>query len=127
MPKPNPILSAFIDERNSALLYQTLSEIEKDPRIAEVYQRISRTELDHAEKWQERAREAGIPLPEYKPGWRVRTLIRLARKIGPQAILPTIQNMENTGTQAYAAMENAMGMASQEQSHSRLLSQITGG
>ncbi len=126
MPKPNPILSAFIDERNSALLYQTLSEIEKDPRIAEVYQRISRTELDHAEKWQERAREAGIPLPEYKPGWRVRTLIRLARKIGPQAILPTIQNMENTGTQAYAAMENAMGMASQEQSHSRLLSQITG-
>lgn len=126
MPTPNPILSAFLDERSSALLYQTLSEIEKDPRIAEVYRRISKTELEHAEKWQERAREANLTLPEYKPAWRTRTLIRLARKFGPQVILPAIQNMENTGSQAYSVMENAMGMAGQEQSHARLLTQITG-
>lgn len=126
MPKPNAILKAYLDERSSALLYQTLSEVEKDPRIAEVYARISKTETTHAEQWQQRAKDSGIVLPEFKPAWRTRTLIRLARKFGPQMILPAIQNMEATGSQDYASMENAMGMRSQEQSHARLLSQITG-
>jgi len=126
MPKPTPILKAYIDERSSALLYQTLSEIEKDPRIAEVYARISKTETAHAEQWQQRAKDAGIEIGEFKPAWRTRTLIRLARKFGTQMILPAIQNMEATGSQDYSKMENAMGMRSQEQSHARLLTQITG-
>lgn len=125
MPKPNPILKAYLDERSSALLYQTLSEIEKDQRIAEVYARISKTETTHAEQWQQRAKDSGIVLPEFKPTWRTRTLIRLARRFGPQMILPAIQNMEATGSQDYSTMENAMGMRSQEQSHARLLTQIT--
>ena len=46
MPKTNPdAQSLYQDERSSAMLYQTLSEIEKDPRIAEVYARISKTEI----------------------------------------------------------------------------------
>jgi vacuolar iron transporter family protein len=126
MPKPNPMLKAYQDERSSALLYQTMSEVEKDSRIAEVYARISKTEIAHAEKWQERAKDAGTSLPEYKPSWRTRNLIRLGRRFGPQMILPAIQNMEATGSNDYATMENAMGMRSQEQSHARLLDQITG-
>ena len=126
MSTSSSMLKAYADERSSALLYQTLSEIEKDSRIAEVYARISKTETDHAEKWLQRAGEAGITVPEYKPSWRTRTLIRLARRFGTQMILPAIQNMEATGSNDYASMENAMGMRSEEQSHARLLTQITG-
>lgn len=126
MSKINPIEKAYIDERSSALLYQTMAEVETDTRIADVYRRIGQTELHHAARWAERAREAGISLKEYKPSWRTRTLVRLAKRFGPQMILPAIQNMEATGTDEYARMEDAMGMRRQEQSHARLLTMITG-
>jgi VIT1/CCC1 family predicted Fe2+/Mn2+ transporter len=122
----NSILKAYEDERSSALLYATMAEIEKDSRIGEVYQRISQTEMHHALKWQERIKDAGLPLEEYKPSWRMRTLIRLGRRFGPQMILPALQNMEQTGSAEYARMEGAMGMRGQEQSHARLLTMITG-
>lgn len=126
MPKTNPMLKAFQDERSSAMLYQTLSEVEKDPRIAEVYKRIGQTELEHAAHWQERAKEEGVSFPEFKPAWRTRTLIRLAKRFGPGMILPSIQNMEATGSNDYATMTGANAMMNQEQSHARLLTQITG-
>ena len=34
MPKTNPIVDAYRAERASALLYETLADIEKDTRIA---------------------------------------------------------------------------------------------
>jgi len=126
MSKINPIIKAYNDERSSALLYQTMAEVETDTRIADVYRRIGQTELHHAAKWQERAKDAGIKLKEFKPSWRTRTLVKLGKRFGPQMILPAIQNMEATGSDEYARMENAMGMRSQEQSHARLLTMITG-
>lgn len=126
MNKNNPIYKAYLDERSSALLYQTMSEVEKDHRIAEVYRRISKTETEHADHWKDRAAETGIIFPEFKPAWRIRTLVRLAKKFGPTMILPSIQNMEQVGASDYSKMSGAASMKSQEQSHSRLITQITG-
>ena len=126
MPKTTPMHKAFLDERSSALLYQALAEVEKDPRIAEVYKRIAQTELDHAAHWQAQAKDAGIPFPEFKPAWRTRTLIKLAYKFGPGMILPSIQNMEAVGGNEYGKVPGAGAMQAQEQSHARLLTQITG-
>jgi VIT1/CCC1 family predicted Fe2+/Mn2+ transporter len=119
-------INAYTEERASALLYETMSQVEKDPRIAEVYKRIAGTEMRHAEKWASQAKEAGITLPEYKPSWRTRTLVWLGKRFGPGVILPSIQNMEQTGTAAYAQMEGAMGMSAEEQSHARLLDMVIG-
>lgn len=127
MTKQDPRIAAYLDERSSALLYQTMSEVEKDTRIAEVYRQIAATEIVHARKWEERAKEAGLPLPEFKPSWRTRTLARLARRFGPAIILPAIQNMERTGIVDYSNMDDAVTMKGEEQSHSRLINQITGG
>lgn len=127
MPKQNPMIAAYLDERSSALLYQTMSEVEKDPRLAEVYRRISATETSHANRWEEKASTAGTKVPEFKPSWRTRTLARLARRFGPAMILPAIQNMERTGIADYSGMEGAGTMKGEEQSHSRLLNQITNG
>lgn len=117
---------AYNDERASALLYETMAEIEKDPRIAEVYRRIAKTELRHANKWEAKAKEAGIKLKEYKPTGRTRTLVWLGKRFGPAMILPAIQGMEKTGSAEYARMEETMGMSAEEQSHSRLLNMVTG-
>ena len=127
MPKLNPMIAAYLDERSSALLYQTMSEVEKDSRLSEVYRRISATETGHADRWAEKAKAAGTPVPEFKPSWRTRTLARLARRFGPAMILPAIQNMERTGIVDYSNMDDAAAMKGEEQSHSRLLNQITGG
>ena len=125
MPTKNAIINAYVDERSSALLYEALADIEKDARIAEVYRRIAKTEMHHAEKWAAQAIEDDITLQEFKPSWRIRTLIRLAKRFGPQMILPAIQKAEQTGSADYARMENDMGMGAEEQSHARLLTQIT--
>ena len=127
MPKQDPMIAAYLDERSSALLYQTMSEVEKDPRLAEVYRRISTTETGHANRWEEKATAAGIKVPTFKPSWRTRTLARLARRFGSSMILPAIQNMERTGIADYSGIEGAGTMKGEEQSHSRLLNQITGG
>lgn len=126
MKNDDQILNAYMDERSSALLYQTMAEVEKDPRLVEVYRRISQTETGHAETWLARAAEKGQILPEYHPSWRIRTLISLAKRFGPSMILPTIQGMEQTGTAGYAKMPGAESMVGQEQSHARLIDIITG-
>jgi VIT1/CCC1 family predicted Fe2+/Mn2+ transporter len=123
--KNEDLLKAYTDERSSALLYETMAEVDKDPRLAEVYRRIAKTELRHAEKWANKAKEAGITLPKYKPSWRTRTLVRLGKRFGPGVILPAVQSMEQTGTAAYNQMEQTMGMAADEQSHARLMNVIT--
>jgi rubrerythrin len=72
------LLNAYLGEHASAQLYETMAEVEKDPRLAEVFRRIAKTELRHAEKWAAQAKEAGVALPEYKPSWRTRVLMSLS-------------------------------------------------
>jgi vacuolar iron transporter family protein len=127
MPQPKEIqfyLSSLNDERNSAYLYQTLAEIEKNPKIAEVYRRLCATEEGHAAAWAEKLRGAGVSVPGFKPAARTRILAWLARRFGPAAILPTLTTMEDQGTQGYNQSAGDADMAATEQSHSRLLKAI---
>jgi len=54
MPKSDEVqqhLASLEDERSSALLYQVMAETEKNPKLAEIYQRLSDTEQAHADAW----------------------------------------------------------------------------
>ncbi|MFZ3080772.1 MAG: VIT1/CCC1 transporter family protein [Bellilinea sp.] len=112
------------DERNSAFTYRSLAEMQKDARIAEVYNRMAAVEIKHAEKWEELLTEAGVGFKPFVPEWRTKVLIWLARKVGPELILPSLQAKEKTGVASYARVGMARGMAMQEQSHGLLLDQI---
>ena len=47
-----PKTTAFLqDETDSAWLYGVLAELERDPKLAEVFRRLSETERGHAERW----------------------------------------------------------------------------
>jgi vacuolar iron transporter family protein len=117
--------SSLKDERNSAYLYQVLAEIEKNPQIAEVYQRLSATEKGHADAWAKKLADAGVTMVEIKPSGRTRLLAWLAKRMGPAAILPGLSAMEDKATGGYAKNGAEAAMAAQEHSHARLLQTIS--
>ena len=87
-------LASLQDELDGAMLYQALADQEKDPKIAEVYRRMSATEGRHAATWTERLKAAGTAVPAYKPSWRTRTMVWLSRRFGAGFVLPSIVNQE---------------------------------
>ncbi|HVN54195.1 MAG TPA: VIT1/CCC1 transporter family protein [Anaerolineaceae bacterium] len=118
-------LANWNDERNSSTIYLALTEVEKDPRIAEVYRRMAAVELQHAEKWAEEIKAAGQEVPEFYPTVRTRILIWLARRFGPNLILNNIQTMEKDGASGYSRQPQAQGMVADEASHGRILGMIS--
>ena len=116
------------DELDSAALYRALSEAEKSPELARVYARLAEVEEEHAAFWEERLRQAGQEVSPHRVGWRSRTLAMLARRFGPQLVVPTISSMERSDSHAYAAQNEARQtpLPSQERSHARLLRTIAG-
>jgi rubrerythrin len=48
-------LACLRDERNGAYLYESLAQVEKDSRLAEVYRRMAAVENKHADEWVESA------------------------------------------------------------------------
>ena len=123
--KQKMALDSLDDELNGAYLYDALAQVEKDERLAEVYQRMATVERKHADKWISRMKEAGVSIPKFSPNWRTRTLAWAARRFGVNAVLPTITSMEQKDSQKYANMSDAADMSADELSHSRLLQQVT--
>jgi vacuolar iron transporter family protein len=116
------------DERNSAALYRAIAEVEPDPRLKGVYRRLGETEEKHSYFWEAKLRAAGQPIPHFRLNWRTRTLIFLARRFGPDFVLPNIEPLEQIDSHKYDLQPEARagGLPQQEQSHARLLRAITG-
>jgi vacuolar iron transporter family protein len=125
--EPKEILASLQAERDGGYLYQVLAETEKDEHIAEVYRRMAATEKRHADAWVARLEKSGVQVPTYHPSWRTRLLSWLARRFGPGIVLPTILGSEKADTHGYSQRADAQGMAADENSHARLLSNISGG
>lgn len=119
-------LANWEDERNTAALYQLLSEQEKDARVAEVYRRLAETELRHARDWEQRIKEAGGTVPVFRPSWRTRTLVWLARRFSTDFVLPTLSAQESANAQSYASQPAGAWMAATENRHAVLLRQMSG-
>ncbi len=117
-------LASLNDELNGAYLYNALSQVEKDPRLAEVYRRMSAVESRHATEWVERLKSDGVAIPAFTPNWRSRTLAWAAKRLGVAAVLPTIMGNEQKDTRKYALLPGSAGMAADKSSHNRLLSQV---
>jgi VIT1/CCC1 family predicted Fe2+/Mn2+ transporter len=117
------------DEIDSAALYRTLAEVEGPSQLAGVYQRLALVEERHAHFWAQKLQEAGQPVPAPRPGWRARTLGWLARRLGTQAVLPTVATMEQVNRHIYDRQPEARrtSLAADEHSHARLLRSLAGG
>jgi VIT1/CCC1 family predicted Fe2+/Mn2+ transporter len=116
------------NELNGKTLYEALSKIERNPKLAEIYQRFAQTEGRHAATWMQKLKESGAPIPAFRPSWRTKLLIFLARRFGTNFVLPSVQALEESDRSTYEQQKTTESsrLAVDERSHSRLLRQITG-
>jgi len=111
-------------EIDGAALYRVLAETEKQPQMAEVYNKLAASEEKHAAAWEKKLTDLNVPLPSRKPTWRASTMIWLAKRFGPQFVLPTIASNEKADSRAYDGQTDteAQAFAQDEKSHARLIS-----
>ena len=111
-------------EIDGAALYLTLAESEKQPQMAEVYRRLSASEEKHAAAWEKKLKDLKVIIPARKPTQRTQILIWLARRFGPQFVLPTIKGNENAESMAYDGQPDAEAkeFSHDEKSHARMIS-----
>ena len=110
-------------EVDSAALYRAMAEAEKDPHLSEVYSRLAAVEEAHAEFWRKQLARIGATALARRPGWRTRALVWLARRFGPQFVLPTLSTLEQRDSGVYDAQPEAVagGLPAAERSHNRVV------
>ena len=110
-------------EVDGAAVYLALAEAEKDPNLAKIYRRLAAVEGAHAEFWRSRLDRATHKHTTLMPSFRARGLSWLARRFGPQFVLPTIAVTEVSGSTEYDAQPDAVakGMPTDERSHARII------
>src|SRR6266487_5917493 len=116
------------DEMNSAALYRTFAALEPQKQLSQIYERLATVEERHARFWEQHLRAAGASVPPPRPSWRARVLIWLAKRCGPQWVLPTIATFECVDRHMYDRQPEAQQtrLPVDERSHARLLSAIVG-
>ncbi len=122
----------FQKEIDGAALYRALSETETQPQMKQVYEKLALSEDKHAAAWEKKLEKLGAPVPPRKPSTRSAIMIWLAKRFGPQFVLPTVTSHEQADSKAYDGQpESEAGeFSADEKSHARLLamaSHSTGG
>jgi vacuolar iron transporter family protein len=116
-------------EVDSAALYRTLAQTEKNPQLAQVYRRLAAIEEAHAEYWKSHIEAIGHRVPTPRPGFRARALAWLARRFGPAFVLPTVDTLEHMDSGTYDAQPEAVaaGLPAAERSHARIIEALAAG
>ena len=110
-------------EIDSASLYRTLAQTEKNPELAKVYARLGAVEEAHAEFWKRKIGAIGQRVPSLRPSFRTRALAGLARRFGPAFVLPSINTLEQMDSGTYETQPEAVagGLPAAERSHARII------
>jgi vacuolar iron transporter family protein len=115
-------------ERDAIALYDALATIEKDPGRASAFRTIAGNERRHADVWTNKLRELGAPLPPATgPGFRVRSIVLLARLFGTHAVRDMVQALEGDEEDLYTAQSSpeVASIAADEREHLEIWKRIT--
>lgn len=115
-------------EVDSASLYRTLADAEADLQTSAIFRKLAAVEDAHAEFWRKNLERIGARIPSQRPGWRTRALAWLARRFGPEFVLPTINVLEHADSATYDQQPEAIerGLPVAERSHARVLDALAG-
>jgi VIT1/CCC1 family predicted Fe2+/Mn2+ transporter len=132
MPEKDPRLRYTANlqgEVDSAALYRTLAQTEKNPQLAQVYQRLAAIEEAHAEYWRNHIAAIDQRVPTLRPGFRSRALAWLARRFGAAFVLPTVDTLEHIDSGTYDMQPEAVdaGLPAAERSHARIIQALAAG
>lgn len=112
------LLKNWRAELNSAVLYQTLAELERSPKQAEVFERLAEIEKQHAAHW---AQQLETPAT-FTPSKRTRLLIWIAQHFDSALVLPHLARLEQLEADGY--LHGGGGLAGDEQSNAELLEHL---
>ena len=132
MPAKDPrqrYIANLQGEVDSAALYRTLAETEKNPQLAQVYRRLAAIEEAHAEYWRNHIAAIDQRVPNLRPGFRSRALAWLARRFGAAFVLPTVDTLEHIDSGTYDTQPEAVaaGLPAAERSHARIIQALAAG
>lgn len=96
-------------EADQAFLYHQIAELEEDPAMAAVFQRLAGTEEQHLQQLQDRIRRLGQEPPTVQPSTQARTKVWLAKRFGAGFILPTLIEAENAVSRAIVGEKKRRG------------------
>ena len=113
-------------EVDSAALYHALAAAEPDPPLAEVYRRLAAVEEAHADFWRKQLVHIGAKVGPEHLTFRARALAWMARRSGPQFVLPTISALEQRDSTQYDNQPEAVaaGLPLAERSHRRVVEAV---
>src|SRR5262249_56749896 len=73
--------------------------------------------------WRGELAKIGAKTGRLRPDWRTRALVWLARRFGPQFVLPTLSTLEQRDVGSYDSQPEAVagGLPATERSHNRVV------
>jgi VIT1/CCC1 family predicted Fe2+/Mn2+ transporter len=135
-PGPKLWLHHLADEADAAFLYRELAKGEPDPKRSALYARLAEVENRHVGVWQKLLAEHGHSVPSVRVSAKARTMAWLARRFGPQWLLPMLLEEEGQEVKGYlqlykSAPDGATGpaalrLARESKEHANTLSMIAG-
>jgi len=115
-------------ERDGQVLYRALAAADTIEERAAVWRELADSEARHAARWEQKLREAGVPVAaEWRPSWRARTLALLARLFGVASVAPLITALEAGEAEGYAAHPESRDLVADEQRAQRLMVEVARG
>jgi VIT1/CCC1 family predicted Fe2+/Mn2+ transporter len=125
-PNVKRYLENYQGELDGAALYHALAQAEKNTKLAQVYENLAKMEEKHRGFWEERLTKEGVSHPPNKPSWRMRVLIWITERFGPDSVLSTVAGFEKTDKNMYVSQEETKGtgMTADEHLHDRVLEEI---
>lgn len=112
---------AYRAEREAALLYQALAEIEKDELWRAAWASLANEEARHAAYWSEQLRAGGRDVYEPELSVRSRLLVRLARRFGTRSLAPVLAAQESQEAARYEAAHLHPEIRLEERRHAQVL------
>jgi len=95
-------LKSWKEEQRSAYAYQQLAKIEPNPVHQKLFAGLAKMALEQAEIWAKTLKEQGIAVPtHYKPDWRAKLLMALAKRLGPRSLRIALAAMKIRGMSIY--------------------------
>ncbi|HEY1352491.1 MAG TPA: VIT1/CCC1 transporter family protein [Ktedonobacteraceae bacterium] len=114
--------------------YHSLAEREKDQGRRRVLLKMAEAEARHAQKWEEKLAELGVPLPQEKRTWSIRLKSWMRRQVGTEAALRHMENEEERDIGRYASQARTINdvearqmlreVKHEEERHGRLIREI---
>ena len=125
------------DESDASYLYAILAQLEKDPKKAQVFQRLHDVEEQHAAIWDRLLRQYGAPPKPFRPSTRARLLAVIGRRFGVASLLSILLREEGREVKAYLVMHRetprntaggseALQLAKESAEHATTLAELSG-